>query len=1071
MQPCGFHVLKNPIAMSDQSSTSLSSDSSAIGSMETAAHRPAASEIRFSGHLGDHLWLGGDTVSERADLWQRYRKDKVLAERPSGQVVLAQDQRLDRPVVIKPVAGLGRELSPEQMKAFLDAAGRLSQVHHPNLVPLLDYGIGPDGAFVVYAYVDGQALADLLAAGEVPVGQAIAWGGQLCSALSKAHACGLVHAAIHPANVMIDNAGNAKLVDFWLSDTSGAQVLSSQSAERAEHWQRYQPPEQRRAGGQGDRRGDLWSLAATLSHAITGEPPGGKDQQSTARPVPEALQPVLAQAMHSSPQNRYSTVGHFAVALERAGWLLGGSEGDAPKPAVAGGVPAEGVCPACGAVNDPGRKFCKSCACSLRVNCLGCGAGIPVWDEVCGECGARQSELMEPRAAELSQVQANAQLALDQHRYDQAEQAARELSEHADQRFGHFQHWGERFVALVSDRRHSDLQQVLDAIGEARQHRAVDDLRASLVAVGRIPEALQHVELPGEAGLAEIGQSDPQGWCQQLAAEQLESLQLERELHQRVAEQQLKGLLPRVRRLLQLRPSRSDVQRLAEQIEAWQRTPEVIRDELHLKAVEAFEAHDYDACLEQLAKIDPKVALPQQDSLKVVASFRQRRCAELIEQVEQAVAGNKLIGLLKPVQEYLELKPQDARLQKLRQQLEARENQQRAEAAKMVKQAMGERAECEFEEAVATLEKIPAHLLTGESTELLDECRSLAQQRGEVIAKLKDARLSGQYEPVLETADQYRQRLEQLGLRDAGFVILMQPYNNRLKKRGQLKRGVLVALATVAAVGALWGLSRLSELYVTGPSLALALPDEGLPKIVNSIGMEMKLAPRGRFVMGSPPDEEGRTSSERQRTVTLTRPFFIAVYPVTQDQYFRVTGERPVGGLMGGNSPVEMVTWEEAVEFCRLLSELPEEQEAGRVYRLPTEAEWEYACRAGSETAYYFGDKVEQLGNFAWFAGNSNRRERPFPVGKRLPNRWGLYDMIGNTYQWCQDWYDEYPPGDVTDPTGPRSGQGRVVRGGSRLSRARDLRSAYRTYSEPDRAAMQYGFRVVVTGTPANMPK
>jgi formylglycine-generating enzyme required for sulfatase activity len=166
-----------------------------------------------------------------------------------------------------------------------------------------------------------------------------------------------------------------------------------------------------------------------------------------------------------------------------------------------------------------------------------------------------------------------------------------------------------------------------------------------------------------------------------------------------------------------------------------------------------------------------------------------------------------------------------------------------------------------------------------------------------------------------------------------------------------------------------------------------------------------------------------------------------------------------------------MVTWEEAVEFCRLLSELPEEQEAGRVYRLPTEAEWEYACRAGSETAYYFGDKVEQLGNFAWFAGNSNRRERPFPVGKRLPNRWGLYDMIGNTYQWCQDWYDEYPPGDVTDPTGPRSGQGRVVRGGSRLSRARDLRSAYRTYSEPDRAAMQYGFRVVVTGTPANMPK
>jgi formylglycine-generating enzyme required for sulfatase activity len=1071
MRPRGFHTLKNPIAMSDQSSTSLSSDSFPVGSMETAAPRPSASDIRFAGRLADQLWLGGDAVSERAELWQRYRKDRVLAERPSGAVVLAHDERLDRPVVIKPVAGLGGELSAEQTRAFLEAAARLSQVHHPNLVPLLDYGVGPDGAFVVYAYVEGQALSDALEAGPIPIERVVAWGAQLCSGLSRAHACGLVHAAIHPANVLIDRSGNAQLVDFWLTGTSGAEVLSSQSAERAEHWQRYQPPEQRRAGGQGDMRSDQWSLAATLSHAITGVPPAGKGAEQGARAVAEPLQPVLAQAMHSSPQSRYSSVGHLGVALERAGWLLGGPDGDAAKPAGTGGVPAEGVCPSCGAVNDPGRKFCKSCASSLRVNCLGCGAGIPVWDEVCGECGARQSELMEPRTAELSQVQADAQLALDQHRYAEAEQAAGQLAGESDQRFGHFHLWGERFAALVSERRSSDHRQVVDAVTEARQHRAVDDLRAAVVAVGRIPEALRRAELPAESGLADIGASDPQCYRQQLLAEQLESLQLEREVHQRVADQQLKGLLSKIQRLLQLRPGRSDVRRLAEQLEAWQRTPEVIRDELHLQAVEAFEAHDYDACLARLAKIDPQVALPQQDSLQVVASFRQRRCAELIEQVEQAVAGNKLLGLLKPVQEYLELKPHDARFQKLRQQLEVRENQQRGEAAKMVKQAMTERAECEFDEAVGTLEKIPAHLLTGESTELLDECRSLAEQRGEVISKLKEARQSGQYAPVLETADQYRQRLEQLGLKDAGFVILMQPYNNRLKKRGQLKRGALVAVATVAAVGALWGLSRLSELYVTGPSLALALPDEGLPKIVNSIGMEMKLAPRGRFVMGSPPDEEGRTSGERQRTVTLTRPFFIAVYPVTQDQYFRVTGERPVGGLMSGSSPVEMVTWEEAVEFCRLLSELPEEQEAGRVYRLPTEAEWEYACRAGSETAYYFGDKAEQLGNFAWYAGNSNRRERPFPVGKRLPNRWGLFDMIGNTYEWCQDWHDEYPPGDVTDPSGPRSGKARVVRGGSRMSRARDLRSAYRTYREPDQPALQYGFRVVVTGTPANMPK
>jgi len=118
------------------------------------------------------------------------------------------------------------------------------------------------------------------------------------------------------------------------------------------------------------------------------------------------------------------------------------------------------------------------------------------------------------------------------------------------------------------------------------------------------------------------------------------------------------------------------------------------------------------------------------------------------------------------------------------------------------------------------------------------------------------------------------------------------------------------------------------------------------------------------------------------------------------------------------------VSWEDAVEFCRKLSELPAERAAGFAYRLPTEAEWEYACRAGTTTAYSFGDDSAELGEYAWYAENSGGRTQP--VGQKKPNPWGLYDMHGNVWEWCQDWHAAYPTGSVTDPTGPSSGSFRV---------------------------------------------
>jgi formylglycine-generating enzyme required for sulfatase activity len=226
----------------------------------------------------------------------------------------------------------------------------------------------------------------------------------------------------------------------------------------------------------------------------------------------------------------------------------------------------------------------------------------------------------------------------------------------------------------------------------------------------------------------------------------------------------------------------------------------------------------------------------------------------------------------------------------------------------------------------------------------------------------------------------------------------------------------------------------------------------------NSIGMTLVLIPPGEFTMGSPPNEAEREPNETSYRVTLTQPFSISAHEVTQSQYERVTGKNP-SRFQGESNPVEMVSWNDATEFCRLLSLLPKERMAGNSYRLPTESEWEYACRAGTATKYSYGDDDTQLSDYAWFDRNSNQTSHP--VGQKKPNPWGLYDMHGNVWEWCHDWYGDYPGGTVVDPSGSSSGTKRVYRGGSWGYLSVGCRSALRTMNVPDYRLSDHGFRVV----------
>ncbi len=243
--------------------------------------------------------------------------------------------------------------------------------------------------------------------------------------------------------------------------------------------------------------------------------------------------------------------------------------------------------------------------------------------------------------------------------------------------------------------------------------------------------------------------------------------------------------------------------------------------------------------------------------------------------------------------------------------------------------------------------------------------------------------------------------------------------------------------------------------------------------IINDLGMKLAAIPAGRFQMGSPDNEPGRYDNEGpQHDVQLTRGFYLGVFPVTQDEYQQVADNNPSRFAGAGRRPVEQVNWFDAVNFCNRLSEREQispyytidgEQVrigGGEGYRLPAEAEWEYACRAESTTRWWFGDDESRLGEFAW--NNENSENTTHPVGEKPANAWGLHDVHGNVFEWCQDWFGKYSSDSQTDPTGPQSGRGRVLRGGSWGSFPRFCRSAIRDLFDPgDRYGI--GFRVART--------
>jgi len=300
----------------------------------------------------------------------------------------------------------------------------------------------------------------------------------------------------------------------------------------------------------------------------------------------------------------------------------------------------------------------------------------------------------------------------------------------------------------------------------------------------------------------------------------------------------------------------------------------------------------------------------------------------------------------------------------------------------------------------------------------------------------------------------------------------MKPQTNQTNQNpdgiGLTKRGLITPIAMVLASLCISGgcsdtTAPQSQAINTGSSATTQSAGPAEVEISNSIGMKFRLLPTGEFLMGTSPSKADRYEEEHLHREEISQEFYLGKFEVTQAQWKSVMGTQPWEGeenvREGDDFPATFISYRDADEFCKKLS-----AREGKKYRLPSEAEWEYACRAGSQNAYSFGNDISILEQYGWYDKNTEEVGNEFAhqVGQRLANEFGLYDMHGNVWEWCRDLYDDdFRGDDAVQLVGPNDDEHRVIRGGSWSGFEFSCRSATRAPAAIDARGNDLGFRVM----------
>ena len=502
--------------------------------------------------LGDEATRGGigadedvafDDDMELVDLSARYVIEGRLGQGGMGEVLLATDQRLKRKVAIKRVLG-DKVHSRTALQRFLTEAQSVAALNHPNIVQIYDYGRDQAGPFLIMEHVDGISLLDRCRNGVLPLEDAIKLTCQLCDGLEVAHAVNIIHRDVKPANVLLTKSGMPKLTDFGLAKDESADSSHTLTGAVLGTLD-FMPPEQRKDAALTDARSDLWSLAATLYQLVTGKTP----KIIRLNTLPASLQDVLSQALEDNPDDRFQTAAEFREALQACLKESGSRSVSDPSAAV---DLEEGTCLGCGTKNDLIRKFCRKCASPLRVSCLACEVELPIWDNICGGCGANQQQLATSRRSELDAQRAEAESFLSQYQFRKALKLAREISLVTDLRLQHLKGWAESFLSATETEQKRQEENAISHFAEAQSHRTAFDYPAAIHAMQSIPEVMRTSEM--------------QSYLQALQSDHDEVTGLIEAISNCVKRRDLDGLLEPVSRAVELRGDRADLRTLLTQL-------------------------------------------------------------------------------------------------------------------------------------------------------------------------------------------------------------------------------------------------------------------------------------------------------------------------------------------------------------------------------------------------------------------------------------------------------------------------------------------------------------------------
>jgi predicted Ser/Thr protein kinase len=734
-------------AMSREHEASLGDDATFAG---VAKRRHADRSLGDERTVGDAAG-GQDTAIDDidvVDLESRYRIEGTLGQGGMGAVLLATDTRLGRKVAIKRILG---ESSGNRtaVNRFLTEAKSIAAINHPNIVQIYDYGRAKDGPFLIMEYVDGSSLLDCCRDGALPLEQVVILACQLCDGLAKAHDLGIIHRDIKPANVLLTKDGLPKLTDFGLA-----------KAEAIDHGQTvtgavlgtpdFMPPEQRRDASLVDARSDLWSLAATIYQMVTGRSP--KIIRFDLLPV--ELTKVLGKALEDSKDARYQSARELRDALKASLLATASTE-----TATAAG---EGQCLACGEHNDTRRKFCRGCGGSLETPCLSCTHPMPLWEEICGSCGAKQSLLTDQKRDEMAVEQARAEGLLGDYDFDGAIALASQLRDEPHPKLRQLRGWAEAFLAEVEKSRAQQVEAVAESAHEAAVHEQAHDYLSAILALEGVPESLREVTIPGRSEAVAVALT-------RLKKKQADVRRLSSLVQERLAAKAFDGLLPEVEHLLALQPERKDLCRVKEQlVERMKR--KVASREAAIEAARAnLSKHDYENAVRSLSTISSDFVTPEVAELRNRAERAAQALRGHMSRLREGLAVKQLDGLLKTADEALRLKPGDPELLRVRQRMETYEKQRVEEIAAAIANAAALERSGQCAAAAELLSRIPESRHSLPVQQAIARCRELADRRASLLGSL-DTKDESSLRAAITEARDYLHRLNDAGIKDNAFV-------------------------------------------------------------------------------------------------------------------------------------------------------------------------------------------------------------------------------------------------------------------------------------------------------------